>query len=307
MKSAIVTGCTGAVGIALIEELLRENWYVIAVSRRASARMSAIPKHKNIEIVECNLDEMEQLPQIAGRECDVFYHLAWDGTYGEDRMDCIRQNRNVEYTLQAVYAAKKLGCRVFIGAGSQSEFGHVDGVLTPELVCNPDNPYGAAKLSAGHNSRILCKQLGIRHNWCRILSLYGPYDGKYIMVMSIIQSLLKGEKPACTLGEQIWDYIYSKDSARAFRLVAEHGKDGKVYCIGSGKAKKLREYIEVIRDCINPDLAIGFGEREYFPNQVMHLEADISELKQDTGFEIQYSFEDGIKETIEWCKENYLR
>ena len=39
----------------------------------------------------------------------------------------------------------------------------------------------------------------------------------------------------------------------------------------------------------------------------MHLEADISELKQDTGFEIQYSFEDGIKETIEWCKENYLR
>ena len=222
-------------------------------------------------------------------------------------MDCIRQNRNVEYTLQAVYAAKKLGCRVFIGAGSQSEFGHVDGVLTPELVCNPDNPYGAAKLSAGHNSRILCKQLGIRHNWCRILSLYGPYDGKYTMVMSIIQSLLKGEKPACTLGEQIWDYIYSKDSARAFRLVAEHGKDGKVYCIGSGKAKKLREYIEVIRDCINPDLAIGFGEREYFPNQVMHLEADISELKQDTGFEIQYSFEDGIKETIEWCKENYLR
>ena len=279
MKSAIVTGCTGAVGIALIEELLRENWYVIAVSRRASARMSAIPKHKNIEIVECNLDEMEQLPQMAGRECDVFYHLAWDGTYGEDRMDCIRQNRNVEYTLQAVYAAKKLGCRVFVGAGSQSEFGHVDGVLTPELVCNPDNPYGAAKLSAGHNSRILCKQLGIRHNWCRILSL----------------------------GEQIWDYIYSKDSARAFRLVAEHGKDGKVYCIGSGKAKKLREYIEVIRDCINPDLAIGFGEREYFPNQVMHLEADISELKQDTGFEIQYSFEDGIKETIEWCKENYLR
>ena len=57
---------------------------------------------------------------------------------------------------------------------------------------------------------------------------------------------------------------------------------------------------------VKSNLPIGFGEIPYYPNQVMHLEADISSLKKDTGFEIEYSFEEGIKETIQWYKENCL-
>ena len=302
MKNAIITGCTGAVGVSIIQELILNDWCVIAVCRENSARIGSIPQSEKVRIVECDLDKMEKLPALVGEKCDVFYHLAWDGTYGADRTDCFRQNKNVEYTLQAVHAAKELGCEVFIGAGSQSECGHIDGVLRPDIVCNPDNPYGAAKLSACHMSRVLCNQLGIRHNWCRILSLYGAYDGAYTMVRSIITKLLNGERPVCTAGDQIWDYIYSKDAARAFRLVAEKGKKDAVYCFGSGQTRTLRQYIEVIRDTIDPSLEIGFGELPYYPNQVMHLEADISNLTEDTGFVPQYTFEEGIKETIEWCR-----
>ena len=302
MKKAIITGCTGAVGVSIIQELILNDWYIIAVCRENSSRRASIPKSSKVRIVECNLEKIEKLPALIEEKCDVFFHLAWDGTYGEDRMNCIRQNKNVEYTLHAVNAAKELGCEVFIGAGSQSEYGRIDGVLHPNIVCNPDNPYGAAKLAACHMSRILCNQLGIRHNWCRILSIYGAYDGEYTMVCSIIKKLLRGERPICTVGNQIWDYIYSKDAARAFRLVAEKGKKDAVYCLGSGRTRTLRQYIEVIRDTIDPGLKVGFGELPYYPNQVMHLEADISNLTEDTGFIPQYSFEDGIKETIEWCK-----
>ena len=91
----------------------------------------------------------------------------------------------------------------------------------------------------------------------------------------------------------------------AFRLVAEKGKNGAVYCFGTGKTRKLKDFIIAIRDEINPDLEIGIGEIDYYPNQVMHLEADISNLTNDTGFVPKYSFEDGIKETIEWAKEAY--
>lgn len=304
MKKAVVTGCTGAVGVALIEELVKENWKIIAVPRENSRRISAIPQQKEVKIVPCDLERIAELPKRAGDAADVFYHLAWDGTYGADRQDCFRQNRNVEYTLEAVRAAKAMGCSVFLGVGSQSECGHVDGVLRPDTVCKPDNPYGAAKLSACHMSRILCSQLGMRQEWCRILSLYGPHDGAYTMIMSVIESLLNGEKPSCTAGEQVWDYIYSRDAARALRLVAEDGKDGAVYCLGSGQTRQLREYITAIRDAIDPQLAVGFGELPYYPNQVMHLEADISVLQRDTGFEISYTFEEGIAETIQWCKEN---
>ncbi len=216
----------------------------------------------------------------------------------------MKQNENVKYTLDAVNVAHKLGCSVFIGAGSQSEFGHVSGVLRPDMPCKPDNGYGAAKLSACNLSRVLCHNLKIRHIWCRILSLYGPYDASYTMVMSGIYKMLKGVRPQYTKGEQIWDYIYSKDAARAFRLVAEKGKDGEIYCLGTGETRTLREFIYAIRDAINPSLDIGIGELEYYPNQVMHLEADISNLTEDIGFVPEYSFEEGIRETIKWAKNN---
>ena len=299
---AIITGPTGAVGISLIQELCDHGWEVVAVARPHSKRLDAIPRLKNVTVVECALENIKNLSDYVEGKADVFYHFGWDGTYGNSRLDVQEQNKNVGYTLEAVSAAKKLGCSVFVGAGSQSEFGHVQGVLHPDMPCRPDNGYGAAKLAACHMSRVMCNNLGIRHEWCRIVSLYGPFDGDHTMVMSVIRNLLEGRKPSCTNGDQIWDYIYSKDAARAFRLVAEYGKDGEIYCFGTGKTRTLRQYIEVIRDTIDSNLEIGFGELPYYQNQVMHLEADIANLKNDTGFEPGYTFEEGIRETIDWMK-----
>lgn len=299
---AIITGPTGAVGISLIQELCDHGWEVVAVARPHSKRLDAIPRLKNVTVVECALENIKDISDYVEGKADVFYHFGWDGTYGNSRLDVQEQNKNVGYTLEAVSSAKKLGCSVFVGAGSQSEFGHVQGVLHPDMPCRPDNGYGAAKLAACHMSRVMCNNLGIRHEWCRIVSLYGPFDGDHTMVMSVIRNLLEGRKPSCTNGDQIWDYIYSKDAARAFRLVAESGKDGEIYCFGTGKTRTLRQYIEVIRDTIDSNLEIGFGELPYYQNQVMHLEADIANLKNDTGFEPRYTFEEGIRETIDWMK-----
>jgi nucleoside-diphosphate-sugar epimerase len=174
--------------------------------------------------------------------------------------------------------------------------------MHPDSPCNPNNGYGIAKLTASQMSRVLCGELGIRHEWCRILSLYGPFDGEHTLIMSSIKKLLNGEHLACTKGDQIWDYIYSKDAARAFRLVAEKGTDGSIYCLGSGKPCRLRDYIAIMRDTIDPTVNIGFGELEYYPNQAMHLEADISNLIEDTGYAAKYSFEQGIRETVAWAK-----
>ena len=57
-----------------------------------------------------------------------------------------------------------------------------------------------------------------------------------------------------------------------------------------------------MRDAINPEAKLGVGEVPYGPKQVMYLCADIDELKKDTGFEPQISFEDGIRKTIDWIK-----
>lgn len=303
IRRAVITGPTGAVGVALINELVAHGIEVVAASREDSKRLSSIPGHPLVRVVKCSLDHYARLPELVGEKCDVFYHFAWDGTFGASRQDWATQAKNVAFSVDAVCAAHELGCKVFIGAGSQSEFGHVDGVLHPDMPCNPDNGYGAAKLAACEMTKAYCAHLGVRHEWCRILSLFGPGDGEYTLISQVIRKLLAHEHLSCTRGDQVWDYIYSRDAARAFRLVAERGTNGSVYCFGTGKTRALREYIEAVRDIIDPSAQIGFGEIDYYPNQVMHLEADIANLKEDTGFEPKFSFEEGILETIRSIKD----
>ena len=175
----------------------------------------------------------------------------------------------------------------------------------PQTPAFPENGYGMAKLCAGQMSRIECEKLGLRHVWTRILSIYGPCDSDKTMVTTTIRKLLDGQTPALTKGEQQWDYLYSRDAARAMIALGEKGQHGKVYCIGSGTARPLKEYIEQIRDLIDPEAGLGFGEIPYGARQVMYLCADISELTKDTGFVPQTDFRTGMTETIAWMKSEW--
>ena len=304
IKSAIVTGPTGAIGTALIRQLIATGASVFAVVRPGSPRSVQVPKHQNVTVIECDLADYAQLPELIGVPCDAFFHLAWGGTFGPDRNDTPLQERNVAASLAAVEAAQALSCGVFVGVGSQAEFGHVQGVLHPDLPCHPDTGYGAAKLAASHLTRVACKQKGIRHEWCRVLSTFGPGDAPYTLVMSTLIKLRRGEHMPFTPGEQIWDYLYSDDVAGALLAVAEKGRDGSIYCLGSGKPRKLRDYITAMRDAVAPDYPLTFGELPYYEHQVMHLEADIANLTADTGFTPQTTFEDGIRHTLAWLDEH---
>ena len=300
MEKVIVTGATGMIGASMIEQMVADDIEVTAVIRPNSKKRKNLIEHKNISVIECDISDLLTLKERLKNEYDTFYHFAWDGTYGDSRNDVMLQEKNVHNTLEAVEAAHALGCKVFIGAGSQAEFGFVEGELSDKIPKNPVTGYGSAKYTAGKLSAIMCERLGIRQSWGRIVSTYGPGDNSYTMVMSSVIGMLKGERMSFTKGDQIWDYIYGGDCARAFYLIGKYGKHGKAYTIGSGKSRLLREYITAIRDVVNPSLEIGIGEMSYYPNQVMKLVADISELMEDTGFEPQVTFEEGVRRTMEW-------
>ena len=334
MKNAIITGPTGGIGIALIDKLISQNVRVFAVCRPNSKRIADIPNSNLVEIISLELNEIDKLPSeieklaesknistvkktqegIQLEEC-VFYHFGWDGTFGADARNNVEgQILNVKYTVMALEAAAKVGCEKFVGAGSQAEYGRFEGKLCATTPAFPENGYGIAKLAAGQMSRLRASQLGIEHVWTRILSVYGPNDGAQTMVKATINKLLDGEKPSFTKGEQKWDYLYSKDAANAMYLIGEKGVDGKVYCIGSGQVRELRQYIEEIKEAVveyknkttdsaekldSKAIELGFGDVPYGDKQVMYLQADISELTKDTGFVPEYSFEEGIRETVE--------
>lgn len=308
---AIITGPTGAIGTALIQRLLEKGNDVLAICHKDSRKIAMLPVHSRLQIMEANLNELCVVKERIQQKYDVFYHMAWAGTTGRARNDMMLQIDNIKYTLDAVELANKSGCHTFIGAGSQAEFGRVEGILRVDTPTFPENGYGMAKLCAGQMSGLRCEQLGIRHIWVRILSVYGPNDGQNSMIMSTIQKLLAGERAGVTPAEQIWDYLYSSDAAEAMYLLAQNGRTGKKYVLGSGKAVPLKQYIEQIYEAVKEEKEkvgqLGIGDYGYSDKQVMHLEADISELYRDTGFTPSVSFQDGIRRTVRWLmREKHL-
>lgn len=302
MKRIVVTGATSMIGTALIEECLKNQVAVYAVVRKSSPKLGRLPEDKNLHLIEGELEHLEFLPDRIPGECDTFYHIAW-GYTGENRNRSTElQSRNIRYTLEAVKAAHALGCRRFIGAGSQAEYGPMDlDRISPDSPVHPITPYGASKLAAGQLAMMLCRELGMECIWPRIFSVYGIYEKETTMVASGLRKMLAGEKTEFTPAMQRWDYLYSKDAGRAYYLIGEKGRDRAVYCVGSGQARPLKEYIEVMAKLTGAQ-ETGIGAKPYPPGAVMNLCADTDSLCRDTGFAPEYTFEEGIKETIAWLR-----
>lgn len=290
------------IGAALIKECIKKGIEVYAVIRASSGKKMRLPESEKLHMVDCSLEELEALPQKITEKCDTFYHIAWGNT-GENRNSSTElQSRNIAYTLAAVKTAHALGCRRFIGAGSQAEYGPMDvDKISPDSPVNPTTPYGAAKLASGQLARMLCKELGMECIWPRIFSVYGIYEKETTMVASGLRKMLAGEKTSFTPALQRWDYLFSADAGRAYYLIGEKGKDGAVYCVGSGRAAPLKDYIEIMAELTGAE-ETGIGARPYPAGAVMNLCADISSLTADTGFVPEYTFREGIRETITWLK-----
>lgn len=296
IKSIIVTGATGAVGSAVVRRALANGIAVTCIVHQGSKRLGNLPQDERLKIVECNLSDYKTL-QMEGKY-DAFIHLSWEKTFGASRDDAEVQTRNIQYTLDACHLAHRCGCKVFVGAGSQAEYGVQAVDLTPDLAVKPESGYGIAKYAAGKLSAMLCKSLGMRQCWVRILSVYGANDGENSLISYLVREIKGGNSPQLTKCEQLWDYLYADDAGEAILAVTEKGKDGKSYPLGSGNGRRLSEYVEDIRNAINPSVELQFGAKDYYPHQPMHLVADISKLTEDTGWKPRFSFTEGLGQML---------
>ena len=302
VKKVAMTGGSGGVGMALIKKLLSENIEILLFQRKESPRSQYLPKHKLLHIEYCRLEELKDyIPKE--NDFDVFFHLGWANTAKWHHNNVEKQNENVVYASWAVELANKMGCHTFIGAGSQAEYGRHDEPVGDDTLCEPESMYGVMKLCVCYATRILCRRFNMRHIWMRILSGYGKYDNKYSLIVSAILDKLDGKPLKFSEGKQIWDFVYMDDVANAFYLAARRGKNNAIYAIGSGKARYLKEYIKILCEKLGEDAESGLGELPYSDSQIMHLEADISKLQEDTGWKPEMEFEDGIERVIAFYKE----
>lgn len=303
MEKVVVTGATSMIGSSLLRRLVKDKHIstIYAVVRPLSIgdidKRNRIPKDNRIQIIECDMSNYATLSTLINDNCDVFFHLAWPrtATYSETIDDVLLKCDALKSVVEAINAAKMLGCRSFVGAGSQAEYGvPIDGKYVVGMECKPVRVDGIIHLAAYKLARTLSEQYGLNCIWMRIFSVYGVYDRNNSMISSTIYHLIKGEHCSFTKSEQMWDYINADDVADAFYLVGNKVYKHAEYNISSGVSKPLKRYIEIIRDIIDKDAVLGFGEKEYPTNPIMNMDVDISNLIEDTGWKPKISFEQGI-------------
>ena len=285
----VLTGATGFLGKALCRELKENGHTVTAIIRPESSE-----KAEYLEADKRIMLSLNNLEQLSGNY-QVFFHLAWNGSGGEERNDYHTQLENLIYMEKALKAAKNCGCHKFIGAGSQAEYGVIHERTTEyKTVPAPSMMYGAAKLSCLHMGRVLAEQLGISFVWPRIYSVYGPRKNDPTLLGYVARTLRAGKIPELSRCENMWDFMYITDFARAMRMLAETSDTEGIYHIASGKTGKLKHFVEQLRDAIRPDIKLGFGMKQTDLNRTFWLEPDVSRL-EELGFRCMTTFGNGIQ------------
>lgn len=301
-----LTGASGFIGSYVLRRLL-ERGDDVAVLLRSSRPWRIEDVIGRASVIVGDLAKPDEFaPALVKFAPHTVLHVGWSGVQGRYRND-EQQLRNVENTVALLQTAKQAGARHFVGLGSQAEYGPRQGIISESAPTRPTTLYGTAKLAACHAAEQSCRQSGIRFSWLRLFSAYGPRDDGAWMVPSTILALIRGERPKLTKGEQIWDYIHAGDAAAAIAAVAAAPTAEGVFNLGSGETASIRSIVERIRDLVAPGAALGFGELDYRPDQVMHLEADISRLRSVAGWKPRVSLADGLRQTVEWFRENLER
>ena len=307
-RRVLLTGASGFVGSYVLASLLESEDREVAVLVRADSDTWRIDELlERTRVIEADWADVERIElQAAEFRPDTVVHLAWDGVGPKHRND-ERQIANVLRSIGLLRLAQRVGVRHWIGAGSQAEYGPQPAATMETDPTSPTTLYGAAKLSTGHLSRLICAEHGMRFVWLRLFSTYGPRDHDRWLIPYVILRLLNDECPSLTAGQQHWDYTHVSDIAGAIEAVTRSPDADGIFNVGAGRTVTIRRLVERIRDLVDPDLPLGFGEILFRPDQTMHLEADITRLGKTTGWRPQTSLDEGLADTVDWYRANKHR
>ena len=296
MKSIVITGATSMIGSAVLQSAIQSETEVWALVRRDTKRMDRIPESPLVHVL--SYDGLNELHSIKNypKKCDCFYHFAWIGTGKVTRDEPCLHAQNITYTLDAVEMAYKMGCRRFVGAGSQAEYGSVTGCIDENTPLLPENSYGISKYASSLLSRRRCEQLGLEHVWGRIFSVYGPHDKDWTMLSSTIDAVLCGSIPHFSNALQKWNYLYESDAGEMIFRLGQRATPAGEYSVAHPECKVLREYISQMME------ELGIKEGYVFDSSAIQntgLEVDVSRTIDAIHFCPKVSFEEGIRNTIE--------
>ena len=295
MRNIIVTGAYGFLGKRLVQELSKSVDKIYAVVREKKEMLNC-SFDKNVEIIECDLTkDVSVLKRKIVEKIDVFYHLAWEGSYGEKRAQWQIQLKNVYMSSACFELANELKCKKFIGIGTISEFLIMNDSELGKQLKSQNQIYAISKDYTNTMLRMASKRIDMKFIWCRLSNIYSENLDIGNIISYEIKELLNGNTPTFSKGEQPYNFIYVDDCIEALKCIGEKKCCHDEYFLGGNDCKKLKDFLQIVNDIINPDIKIGLGQRN--EDGLVYKEEwfTITFLQEDFDFKPYFSFEAGIK------------
>jgi len=262
------------------------------------------PKYKFVKGNICD----EKLVNELMKGIDIVVHFAAESHVDRSILnseDFIKTNINGTRTL--LEAAKNNGGKRFHHISTDEVYGSLgknDPAFNEKTPYDPRSPYSASKASSDHLARAYFHTYNLPVTISNCSNNYGPYQFPEKLMPLFITNLMEGKKvPVYGTGENVRDWLFVEDHCRAIDKIIHQGKIGETYCVG-GNCEKTN--LEITHEILK---MMGKGEEniEYVKDRPGHdkrYAIDFSKIKNELGWEPKISFEEGIKKTIEWYRNN---
>ena len=300
---ALVTGSEGFVGKYLRAELEAHGYEVTG--------LDLAPGEKTVAVNLLEPEKVEAL--LAEMRPEVIFHLAGQANVGLSwKKPAMTVEINVVAAVNLMEAARKHcpGCTIVI-VGSSDEYGNLKEkgkLVSEETPAQPMTPYAISKIAQEQLGQAYARAYGMKICMTRSFNHGGAGQKPGFMIPDFAQGIVKverGEADAVCVGNLASrrDFTHVKDIVRAYRLIAEKGKPGEIYNVGSGVTWSAQEVLDKLIGMAKCPVPVRQDPARMRPSDTPVICCDHSKITADTGWKPEHSLEEVLKETLEYYRE----
>ena len=327
MKNILVTGGAGFIGSHLVRLLVNKylNYNIINMDVLTYAgnleNLRDIESKENYTFVKCDICNLENVEQVfIDHKIDSVIHLAAESHVDRSIEDPFSfAQTNVMGTLSLLQAAKgywngNLKNKLFYHVSTDEVYGSLseEGFFTETTKYDPHSPYSASKASSDHFVRAFADTYGLPTVISNCSNNYGSYQFPEKLIPLFINNIVNNKPlPVYGKGENVRDWLFVNDHARAIDVIFHKGKLGDTYNIGGFNEWKNIDLIKVMIKSVDRMLEREEGTSDklitYVTDRAGHdlrYAIDSTKLKDELGWEPSLQFEEGIEKTVAWYLDN---
>ena len=327
MKNILVTGGAGFIGSHLVRLLVNKypNYHIVNMDVLTYAgnldNLKDIESMENYTFVKCDICDIEKVKQVfADYKIDSVIHLAAESHVDRSIEDPFSfAQTNVMGTLSLLQAAKaywngNFTNKLFYHVSTDEVYGSLgeEGFFTETTSYDPHSPYSASKASSDHFVRAFADTYGLPTVISNCSNNYGSYQFPEKLIPLFINNIVNNKPlPVYGKGENVRDWLFVNDHARAIDVIFHDGKLGETYNIGGFNEWKNIDLIKVMIKTVDRLLGRREGTSDklitYVTDRAGHdlrYAIDSSKLKDELGWQPSLQFEEGIEKTVAWYLDN---